>query len=69
MAENIAMNGFQDFYLIKALISRPLHPALHNKRRAERDNKSLVETAKAMLYAKSLPTRLWAEAMNMACYI
>lgn len=37
--------------------------------RAERDNRSLIESARAMLHAKNLPVRLWAEAVNTACYI
>lgn len=37
--------------------------------RAERDNRSLVESARTMLHAKSLPVKLWAEAVNTACYI
>lgn len=38
-------------------------------RRAERDNRTLIESAKAMLHGKNLPVRLWAEAVNTACYI
>jgi len=37
--------------------------------RAERDNRTLVESARAMLHGKNLPTRLWEEAVNTACYI
>lgn len=37
--------------------------------RAERDNRSLVECARSMLHAKNLPVKLWAEAINTACYI
>lgn len=37
--------------------------------RSERDNRTLVESARSMLHAKKLPTRLWAEAMNTAAYI
>lgn len=36
--------------------------------RAERDNRTLVESARAMLHAKNLPICLWAEAINTACY-
>ena len=37
---------------------------------AERDNRTLVEAARAMLYAHSnLPKRLWAELVNTAAYI
>jgi len=37
--------------------------------RAERDNRLLIESARAILYAKNLPVKLWAEAINTACYI
>jgi len=37
--------------------------------RAERDNRSLVESARAMLHAKNLPLKLSAKAVNTACYI
>jgi hypothetical protein len=36
---------------------------------AERKNRSLKEMASCMLHAKSLPQRLWAEALNYATYI
>ena len=37
---------------------------------AERDNRTLVEAARAMLYAHSnLPKWLWAELVNTAAYI
>jgi transposase InsO family protein len=35
----------------------------------ERKNRSLKEMASCMLHAKSLPQRLWAEALNCATYI
>jgi hypothetical protein len=36
---------------------------------AERKNRSLKEMASFMLHAKSLPHRLWVEALNCATYI
>jgi transposase InsO family protein len=36
---------------------------------AERKNRSLKEMASCMLHAKSLPHRLWAEALNFTTYI
>ncbi len=36
---------------------------------AERENRTLVESARSMIYAKSLPTKLWAEAVNTAAYV
>lgn len=35
----------------------------------ERKSITLQELARVMLHAKSLPYHLWAEAMNIACYI
>jgi transposase InsO family protein len=37
--------------------------------RAERDNKTIVQKARTMIHAKSLPLRLWAEAVNTAVYL
>ncbi|KAL7288350.1 hypothetical protein TKK_0017683 [Trichogramma kaykai] len=37
--------------------------------RAEREMRSIVESARTMLLSKGLPTRLWAEAVNTAVYI
>lgn len=37
--------------------------------RSERDNRTIVESARTMLTAKSLPKFLWAEAVNTAVYI
>ncbi|KAG9450348.1 hypothetical protein H6P81_010313 [Aristolochia fimbriata] len=35
----------------------------------ERKNRTLQEMARAMINAKNLPHKLWAEAVNTACYI
>ena len=37
--------------------------------RAERDMRTIVESARSMLYAKDAPLYLWAEAVNTAVYI
>ena len=37
--------------------------------RAERDNRSIMESACSMLLAKSLPSFLWAEAVGAAVYL
>lgn len=36
--------------------------------RMERDNKTIVESARSMLIGSSLPEVLWAEAINTAVY-
>ncbi|KAA0053320.1 gag-pol polyprotein [Cucumis melo var. makuwa] len=35
----------------------------------ERKNRTLQETARAMIHAKTLPLNFWAEAVNTACHI
>ncbi|GBM79238.1 hypothetical protein AVEN_250873-1 [Araneus ventricosus] len=35
----------------------------------ERENRILVEAARSMLHAKTLPDKLWAEAVNTAAYV
>ncbi|GKA24131.1 putative ribonuclease H-like domain-containing protein [Tanacetum coccineum] len=43
---------------------------LHNKNGvAERKNKTLIEAARTMLADLKLPTTLWTEAVNTACYV
>lgn len=37
--------------------------------RAERENRTLVDHARCMMYAKGLPKELWAEALNTTVYI
>ena len=35
----------------------------------ERKNRTIQESARAMIHAKKLPMHFWAEAMNTACYV
>lgn len=37
--------------------------------RAERENRTIVESARSMLYTRDVPLDLWAEAVNCAVYI
>lgn len=37
--------------------------------KSERENRTVVESARSMLYTKDLPLYLWAEAVNTAVYI
>lgn len=37
--------------------------------RAEREMRSIMETARTMLYAKDIPLKMWAEAVNCAIYL
>ncbi|GBN10503.1 hypothetical protein AVEN_256304-1 [Araneus ventricosus] len=36
---------------------------------AERENRTIVEVARAMVHQKELPKKLWAEACNTAAYV
>jgi hypothetical protein len=36
---------------------------------SERENRTLVESARTMIHAASLPTELWAEAVNTAAFV
>lgn len=42
---------------------------LQQNGKAERDNRTLVESARTMIHAKNLPFFLWAEAVNIAVYM
>lgn len=45
-------------------------PYVHEQNgRAEREIRTIVESARTMLTAKNLPKKLWAEAVNTAVYI
>lgn len=52
---------------IKMENSAPYTPEQNGK--AERENRTIVESARTMLKAKDLPTYLWAEAVNTAVYV
>lgn len=45
----------------------PYTPQQNGK--AERENRTIVESARTMLHAKNLPLILWAEAVNCAVYV
>lgn len=68
MKENTVTNECQIIYAkgINLETTAPYTPEQNG--RAERDNRTLVESARAMLHAKNLPICLWAEAINTACY-
>ena len=63
-------NQFKSFLAsmgIEHEVSSPHTPQQNG--RAERDMRTLVESARAMLFANNLPTELWSEAVNTAVYI
>ncbi|WJX32971.1 hypothetical protein P8452_21231 [Trifolium repens] len=52
---------------IKHEFSSPITPQQNGV--VERKNRTIQESARVMLHAKSLPYHFWAEAMNIVCYI
>lgn len=51
---------------IKHIMSAAYNPQQNG--RAERENRTLVDHSRCMLYEKALPKKLWAEAINTAVY-
>lgn len=48
-------------------ISMPYTPEQNGA--AERENRTIVESARSMIHAKDLPIKLWAEAVNTSVYV
>lgn len=64
---NWQMNEYLVAHGIKKENTAPYTPQQNGK--AERDNRTIVESARTMLYAKGLSLNLWAEAINTAVYV
>ena len=64
--ENAIFAHFCDEHGISNEFSTPKTP--QQKGVAERKNMTLQEMARVMLNSKKLAFRLWAEAINTACY-
>lgn len=64
-------NEQMDKYLVSRGIRKentaPYTPEQNGK--AERDNRTIVESARTLIHAKDLPKNLWAEAVNTAVYL
>lgn len=62
-------NKLMDKYLQCRGITRetPYTPEQNGK--AERDNRTIIESTRTMLLVKNLPKNLWAEAVNTAVYL
>lgn len=65
--KNRAMEEYTDSRGIQREFTAPYTPQQNGK--AERDNRTLIESARTMLLAKSLPKFLWAEACSTAVYL
>ncbi|UYV74792.1 hypothetical protein LAZ67_12001004 [Cordylochernes scorpioides] len=51
----------------KYRITMPYTPQQNGS--AERENRTLIEAARSMIYAKNMSLKLWAEAVNTATYV
>jgi len=65
--ENNKFAGFCASEGISHEFSSPITPQQNGV--VERKNRTLQESARAMIHAKKLPYHFWAEAMNTACYV
>ncbi|UYV61340.1 hypothetical protein LAZ67_1004471 [Cordylochernes scorpioides] len=54
-------------YGINHRITMPYTPQQNGS--AERENRTLIEAARSMIYAKNISLKLWAEAVNTATYV
>lgn len=64
---NKLMNTYLESKGITRETTAPYTPEQNGK--AERDNRTIIESARTMLRAKDLPKNLWAEAVNTAVYL
>lgn len=64
--ENARFTDFCDKHGLRHEFSAPKTPQQNGV--VERKNRTLQEMARVMLNSKKLPLRLWAEALNTACY-
>ncbi|GKC33311.1 ribonuclease H-like domain-containing protein [Tanacetum coccineum] len=65
--KNMVMNQFSEMKGIKREFSVARTPQQNGV--VERKNRTLIEAAWTMLVDSKLPTTLWAEAVNTACYV
>lgn len=64
---NRAFKDYLDKEGIVHELTAPFTPEQNG--RVERENRTIVESARSMLYARDVPLYLWAEAVNCAVYI
>lgn len=61
---------FGDFLRKRGIVHEKSTPYVHQQNgRAEREMRTLVESARSMLIAKNLPEYLWTEAIQTASYV
>lgn len=64
---NKAMNSYLESRGIQRETTAPYTPEQNGK--AERDNRTIIESARTIMHVKGLPLQLWAEASNTAVYL
>lgn len=64
---NRQMDEYLELHGIRRETTAPYTPEQNGK--AERDNRTIVESARTMIHAKNLPLGLWAEAINCAIHV
>lgn len=63
-------NNFNDFLKLNGIVHECTAPYTPQQNgRAERELRTIVESARSMLYGRDLPLILWAEAVNCAVYL
>ena len=69
-AKEFLSGEFQDYIKQKGIrheLTAPYSPEQNSV--VERDNRTVVECARSMLYQKSLPLEFWGEAVNTTVYV
>lgn len=64
---NKELHDYLEKHGIQQETTAPHNPEQNGK--AERENRTIVESARTMIIAKNLPLNLWAEAVNCAVYV
>ncbi|GFW18655.1 retrovirus-related Pol polyprotein from transposon TNT 1-94 [Trichonephila clavipes] len=64
---NSTVKSILEKFGISSRTSMPYTPQQNGA--AERENRTIVECARSIIYAANLPLKLWAEAVNTSVYV
>ncbi|GFX37423.1 retrovirus-related Pol polyprotein from transposon TNT 1-94 [Trichonephila clavipes] len=64
---NSTMKSILEKFGISSRMSMPDTPQQNGA--AERENRTIVESARSIIYATNLPLKLWEEALNTSVYV
>ncbi|GFS67038.1 retrovirus-related Pol polyprotein from transposon TNT 1-94 [Trichonephila clavipes] len=64
---NLTVKSNLEKFGISSRMSMPYTPPQNGA--AERENRTIVECARSIIYAANLPLKLWAEAVNTSVYV